>query len=155
MRSQPNHNSRYDEKTTVYEEDFGFSESSMLEPTDRAATSSSNYISLDHNNIRRSLLIDDDNTRSEAISNLPLSQQNIIKRNISVKKNKQHYFDCCQLLGTIWAFIKIRMAFKPPVPDDPRLLSPAKKRIILACLACGSSLNGFCSTVYVCSLYRS
>ncbi|KAI9489170.1 major facilitator superfamily domain-containing protein [Zychaea mexicana] len=40
------------------------------------------------------------------------------------------------------------MAFRPPVPTDPRLFSKSRKRWILACLALGSSLNGFCSTIY-------
>ena len=45
--------------------------------------------------------------------------------------------------------VKSRMAFRPPVPHDPRLFSKSRKRWILACLALGSSLNGFCSTIYV------
>lgn len=49
----------------------------------------------------------------------------------------------------LFRVIKKRMAFKPPVRSDPRLYTRKKKRWILACLALGSSLNGFCSTVYV------
>ncbi|KAI8975402.1 hypothetical protein BDF20DRAFT_878444 [Mycotypha africana] len=45
--------------------------------------------------------------------------------------------------------MKRRMAFKQPVDSDPRLISPLNKRFILAALALGASLNGFCSTVYV------
>ncbi|CAO3685069.1 unnamed protein product [Rhizopus stolonifer] len=50
--------------------------------------------------------------------------------------------------STVWTFIKKRMAFKPPVTQDPRLLSSLQKGLILACLSLGSSLSGFCSTVY-------
>ncbi|KAI8138759.1 major facilitator superfamily domain-containing protein [Fennellomyces sp. T-0311] len=53
---------------------------------------------------------------------------------------------------SIWAritdIVKSRMAFRPPVPHDPRKFSKSRKRWILACLALGSSLNGFCSTIY-------
>lgn len=51
----------------------------------------------------------------------------------------------CQKLVQI---VKSRMAFRPPVPSDPRLFPKSQKRWILACLALGSSLNGFCSTIY-------
>jgi hypothetical protein len=77
------------------------------------------------------------------------SQQKDIKRRASSKKSQQRYFGCCQLFKKFKKLVKTRMAFKPEVPDDPRMFSTSNKRIILACLACGSSLNGFCSTVYV------
>jgi hypothetical protein len=142
MRSQPN----FHEEKTAFDE-LTYPESSFYEPIDRAATSSSNYTVIDHkNNVRRSLLIDDDIRSQQDESQLSRSQQNSIKRKISIKKNKQRYFE---ILGNIATFIKTRTAIKPSVTDDPRLFSPNKKRLILACLACGSSLNGFCSTVYV------
>lgn len=46
-------------------------------------------------------------------------------------------------------FLQTHMAFKPPVLHDPRLYSTKRKRLILACLALGSSLNGLCSTIFV------
>jgi hypothetical protein len=49
-------------------------------------------------------------------------------------------------------FLQTHMAFKPPVLHDPRLYSIKRKRMILACLALGSSLNGLCSTIFVCFL---
>ena len=57
------------------------------------------------------------------------------------------------LSARITKIVKSRMAFRPPVPHDPRLFSKSRKRWILACLALGSSLNGFCSTIYV-SIYK-
>lgn len=51
---------------------------------------------------------------------------------------------------TFMSFVRSRMAFRPPVPHDPRLFSARQKRWILVCLAFGGSLNGFCSTIYVC-----
>jgi hypothetical protein len=106
-----------------------------------SASNSGNIINSEYNNTQGSLLID--------IVYQDELQQKYVKRRVSSKKNKQYYFNCCQLFRKMGRFIKTRMAFKPDVLDDPRLFSTKKKRVILACLACGSSLNGFCSTVYV------
>lgn len=116
---------------------------SLLEPIDRGGTSSSNYTATEQN-ARQSLLIDNTHYQQEL-----QETQTDMKRRVSTKQKNQLYFDCCQLFRNIGKSIKIRMAFKPSVPDDPRLFSPMKKRLILVCLASGSSLNGFCSTVYV------
>ncbi|GAN10654.1 MFS general substrate transporter [Mucor ambiguus] len=62
-------------------------------------------------------------------------------------KSRQHLSStCCH--GQVMRYIKTKMAFKVKVADDPRLFSPSEKRFILAALALGASLNGFCSTVY-------
>lgn len=98
------------------------------EPIDRAGTSSSSL------QLAQSLLVD----HADSSSDDP-------KRGSSIhRKPKYTYW---------WAWIHTRMAFRPSVTDDPRLLSKGKKRLILACLALGSSLNGFCSTVYVSFLF--
>lgn len=111
---------------------------SMIEPIDRGGTSSSNYTAADRT-ARRSLLIDN-----------PESQPQIgVKRRASARQKNLFYHYYRQWCKKMIKFIQKRMAFKPSVPDDPRIFSPAKKRVILACLASGSSLNGFCSTVYV------
>ncbi|KAI9251829.1 major facilitator superfamily domain-containing protein [Phascolomyces articulosus] len=66
-----------------------------------------------------------------------------------IEKNKHnHHRQFQPLSARIMALVKSRMAFRPPVPRDPRLFSVGQKRWILACLALGSSLNGLCSTIY-------
>lgn len=107
-------------------------------PIDRGGTSSTNYTATEQN-VRRSLLIDNQSIKRSTSSTYHQQQ----------KKNKV-YHTCHQIMLKFKKFVETRMAFQPPVPDDPRLFSKNKKRIILACLAAGSSLNGFCSTVYVC-----
>lgn len=62
-------------------------------------------------------------------------------------KSRQNPSTCCH--GQVMSYMKSKMALKTRVADDPRLFSPTKKRLILAALALGASLNGFCSTVYV------
>ncbi|KAL7315116.1 hypothetical protein PS15m_006610 [Mucor circinelloides] len=61
-------------------------------------------------------------------------------------KSRQNPSTCCH--GQVMSYMKSKMALKTQVADDPRLFSPTKKRLILAALALGASLNGFCSTVY-------
>ncbi|KAG1079278.1 hypothetical protein G6F42_023847 [Rhizopus arrhizus] len=61
-------------------------------------------------------------------------------------KSRQNPSTCCH--GQVMSYMKSKMALKTRVADDPRLFSPTKKRLILAALALGASLNGFCSTVY-------
>ncbi|KAI9261098.1 major facilitator superfamily domain-containing protein [Sporodiniella umbellata] len=56
--------------------------------------------------------------------------------------------DRASLPTRIKEFFKNKIAIKPPVNQDPRLLSPFTKGTILVCLSFGSSLSGFCSTVY-------
>lgn len=63
-------------------------------------------------------------------------------------KSRQHSSStCCH--GQVMRYMKTKMAFRAKVADDPRLFAPGRKRVILAALALGASLNGFCSTVYV------
>ncbi|KAI8343427.1 major facilitator superfamily domain-containing protein [Chlamydoabsidia padenii] len=57
------------------------------------------------------------------------------------------FFQTCW--RAIVKFLQTHMAFKPPVLHDPRLYSIKRKRLILACLALGSSLNGLCSTIFL------
>lgn len=133
------------EKTQV-EPDFN---ESVIDPIGVASTSNfetltntNEYYNNNNSNFGDSFLIDTAFYHDE-------SQQKDIKRRASSKKSQQRYFGCCQLFKRFKIFVKTRMAFKPEVPNDPRMFSTSKKRIILACLACGSSLNGFCSTVSV------
>lgn len=95
-------------------------------------------------NLRDSLLIEIDYNVLEQNN-----RKNSIIKKLSINKKRRSSFDCHLFLHKVGRFIKKKMAFKPKIPDDPRLFSAKKKRLILACLACGSSLNGFCSTVYV------
>lgn len=95
-------------------------------------------------NMRDSLLIEmDDNVLEQN------NRKSSIMKKLSINKKRRSSFDCHLFLHKVGRSIKKKMAFKPEIPDDPRLFSAKKKRLILACLACGSSLNGFCSTVYV------
>ncbi|KAI8088705.1 major facilitator superfamily domain-containing protein [Halteromyces radiatus] len=63
--------------------------------------------------------------------------------------HKPYHHFMKRLWNRVLLFLQTHMAFKPPVPDDPRLFSIKKKRLILACLAMGSSLNGLCSTIFL------
>ncbi|KAI7896717.1 major facilitator superfamily domain-containing protein [Mucor mucedo] len=108
---------------------------SRLDPIDRGGTSSTNY-TVTEQNVRRSLLINDDHVKRSPSSS---SRQH--------QKNKRS-FAYHRLFHKFKTSVQQRMAFQPSVPNDPRLFSKNKKRLILACLAAGSSLNGFCSTVY-------
>ncbi|KAI9269748.1 major facilitator superfamily domain-containing protein [Helicostylum pulchrum] len=113
------------------------SSSAFMDPIDsRPGTSSSH--------VRQSLLID--NLNYHETLGTPL--QCDIDRRDSSKRQQQLYFNVMQHPKTFWRWIKRKMAFKPTVSQDPRLFSKRKKQLILACLAAGSSLNGFCSTVY-------
>ncbi|CAO3627073.1 unnamed protein product [Mucor hiemalis] len=126
------------EKTeTVTEIDFV---DSIMEEAEASSTPTS---SKRRDNMRDSLLLDINNTVSEKNNT-----KNAIIEKLSINKKRRSGFDCRLYFSKVGKFIKRRMAFKPEIPDDPRLFSPKKKRLILACLACGSSLNGFCSTVY-------
>lgn len=123
---------RYPEKT-----ELASSSSAITDPIDsRPGTSSSH--------VRRSLLIDDLNYHET----LGTPLQSDIDRRDSSKRKQQLYFNVTQYPKSFWRWIKRKMAFKPTVSQDPRLFSKRKKQLILACLAAGSSLNGFCSTVY-------
>lgn len=127
------------EKTEIVTE-IDFVDSIMEE----AEASSTPTSSKRRDNMRDSLLLDINNTVSEKNN-----AKNAIIEKLSINKKRRSGFDCRLYFSKVGKFIKRRMAFKPEIPDDPRLFSPKKKRLILACLACGSSLNGFCSTVYV------
>ncbi|KAI8048217.1 hypothetical protein BDF21DRAFT_203144 [Thamnidium elegans] len=123
---------RYPEKTELA------SFSAFMDPVDTRPDTSSSHI-------RRSLLID--NLDYHETLGIPL--QSDINRRDSSKRQQQLYFNATQHLKTFWHWITRKMAFKPTVSQDPRLFPKWKKQLILACLAAGSSLNGFCSTVYV------
>ncbi|CEP16072.1 hypothetical protein [Parasitella parasitica] len=103
-------------------------------------------IAADENgNMRRSLLLKNAMSVDTPYEDPALTVHN----NGAPRRGKQRaYYIINKCLVRSTGYIRSKMAFKPAVTDDPRLQSAARKRLILAALALGASLNGFCSTVY-------
>ncbi|KAL9538045.1 hypothetical protein MBANPS3_011242 [Mucor bainieri] len=95
-----------------------------------------------HGNMRKSLLL-----KNAFQIGTPYDDSSTAGDGGESSRRQQHPSSaCCH--GQVMRFMRTKMAFKTKVADDPRLFSPSKKRLILAALALGASLNGFCSTVY-------
>jgi hypothetical protein len=160
---KPNFPSRYDgsnyQDKVQYDMTVLRADGSGIIFIDRAGTSSTNTLPFDSSksNMKRSLLIENvysNGHRSSPYSANMFSNNNQdgytdIQRRVSLKKREQAKRVCHQWVSRFARFVKKKMAFKPDVTEDPHLYSSRKKRLILACLALGASLNGFCSTVYV------
>ncbi|KAL0146377.1 major facilitator superfamily domain-containing protein [Mucor lusitanicus] len=98
----------------------------------------------EHGNMRRSLLL-----KNAFQIGTPYDDSSTTGGGGGSGSSRQHSSStssCCH--AQVMRYMKSKMAFRAQVADDPRLFSPNKKRLILAALALGASLNGFCSTVY-------
>jgi hypothetical protein len=142
------HSIFHEEKTAVEYEDTALESVSAIHPEQQhradelqhkiVPTPSPSIVSIvidENGNMRRSLLLKN-------------AFQVGTPYDISTERRKQSKCNsiCCH---QVMSYLKTKMAFKAVVADDPRLFSPTKKKLILAALALGASLNGFCSTVYV------
>ncbi|KAL0097768.1 hypothetical protein J3Q64DRAFT_1715106 [Phycomyces blakesleeanus] len=96
-----------------------------------------------------SAAINDHTSSPSSMHSLELSQQT--QNSLPVETTKKS-IPKSSSLARLSAVAQKRVSLRPPVNNDPRLYSKGKKRWILACLALGSSLNGLCSTIYVCNL---
>lgn len=147
------HNIFHEEKTAVEYEDVALEPINAVQPKQQqpqqhredalqhtiVPTPSPSIASIvidENGNMRRSLLL-----RNAFQVGTPYDTSTDRRR----KRNECISICCHQVMS----YIKTKMGFKAVVADDPRLFSPTKKRLILAALALGASLNGFCSTVYV------